>query len=169
MSAAGYVYAVGNDELVKIGFSTKPQLRSNKIRSDASLACRLLGYARGTVRQERELHSLLADARENGEWFRRGHRLVEHFLAQIWIPETIGRKRKHPEANSHPLAMWRQANRVTLSSIGREIGMSQCHLSRLENGIFEISAPTAIAIEIATQGAVPRSALRPDLWPSEAA
>ena len=40
-------------------------------------------------------------------------------------------------------------------------------LYKIEEGKREATAKQAIAIEGATNGAVPRSVLRPDLWPSD--
>lgn len=49
-------------------------------------------------------------------------------------------------------------------ALADSIGKSQQHISALCTRAEQISAEDAIAIHRATEGAVPGSALRPDLW-----
>lgn len=68
---AGFIYAIGNDERVKIGYSADPIRRFSKLQTDSAVRCELIGMVAGTVEQERELHQLLAAYRIHREWFRR--------------------------------------------------------------------------------------------------
>jgi DNA-binding transcriptional regulator YdaS (Cro superfamily) len=48
--------------------------------------------------------------------------------------------------------------------LAEKTGLAQQMISKLLNGERGISAETAVAIEKATNGAIHRSRLRPDLW-----
>jgi DNA-binding transcriptional regulator YdaS (Cro superfamily) len=49
--------------------------------------------------------------------------------------------------------------------LAEKIGRSQQQVSILCNTARSISAEDALAIDLATEGRVPKSMLRPDLWP----
>jgi DNA-binding transcriptional regulator YdaS (Cro superfamily) len=53
----------------------------------------------------------------------------------------------------------------TQTELAEKLGVSQGLVSQWVNGDTAITAEKAIAIEVATEGAVTRSDLRPDLWP----
>ena len=67
----GFVYLMKNirNELYKIGFSTKPNVRERTLQSEepeiALVCCR-----EGTVAHEHALHAKYHDKRVRGEWFR---------------------------------------------------------------------------------------------------
>lgn len=48
--------------------------------------------------------------------------------------------------------------------LGRAAGISQQQISKMLHGRSGVTAESAIAIEKATNGEVPRWRLRPDLW-----
>lgn len=78
----GYVYAIECGDLVKIGFSTDPKKRLRILSTGAPEACKLIGYAEGTIRHETEIHFLAAKERVRGEWFRKGP-VVSLFLSML--------------------------------------------------------------------------------------
>lgn len=51
------------------------------------------------------------------------------------------------------------------ADLAEKVGCAQQTISKYLNGEIRVSAEHAVAIERATVGAVPRHALRPDLWP----
>jgi transcriptional regulator with XRE-family HTH domain len=60
---------------------------------------------------------------------------------------------------------WRKAKGLTAKETAKLFGISRIHLFRLEKGTRALTPDMAIAIEKKTGGELPRSALRPDLWP----
>jgi len=57
----------------------------------------------------------------------------------------------------------------SLRAVARELGISHSALCRrLERSRPLLTAEDAVALETASQGALRRSQLRPDLWPEEA-
>jgi DNA-binding transcriptional regulator YdaS (Cro superfamily) len=162
----GFVYAIERGDLVKIGFSEKPQRRLSKINSDAGAPCRLLGYVEATRQQEAELHSLLAPHRSYGEWYRREN-AVDHFILMLPAPTPSQRRRKNAAAARHPLARYRHRERLTLARLAKLCGTTKATLSRVETGKLIPTTRMAMALELATGGAVSRHELRPDIWPEE--
>jgi hypothetical protein len=65
----GFVYFIGNDEFVKIGYSTDPKNRLKYIQSGHPHKLKLFGCIRGDMKLERELHEKFKEHRLNGEWF----------------------------------------------------------------------------------------------------
>lgn len=65
----GFIYAIRCMDRVKIGFSTDPILRFNKVQSDNAEPCRLLGVIAGDLDLEAELHSRFSEYHIRGEWF----------------------------------------------------------------------------------------------------
>lgn len=67
--------------------------------------------------------------------------------------------------SDHPIAAYRKAHALTLEAFGALVGANKSAVSKWESG--QGPAPlTAIKIEDATGGGIPRHALRPDLWPA---
>lgn len=65
----------------------------------------------------------------------------------------------------HPLHAFRVENRITLDAFAKILDVSVATVSRIENGKQAVTAEMAVAIEKATDGAVPRGIMRSDLWP----
>jgi hypothetical protein len=87
-NVGGYVYFVetADGQHVKIGFSTRPRKRFSEFGTlrPSIFAIRLLGSIPGSRKTERLLHEKFADARDNGEWFRKTpelDRLIAALLA----------------------------------------------------------------------------------------
>ena len=147
----GYVYAIGNDEVVKIGFSTNPRSRSSKIKTDAGHTCTLIGFVRATKENEKELHSLLASECKLREWYFRGGRLIEHFLSMLPREEVPTFKKVGTfSATALSRLFANRGVRITPQAI------SQWN---------RIPAERALDIEKLT--GIPRHQLRPDLWAAD--
>lgn len=87
----GYVYFVENffDGAVKIGFSQKhPADRVPNLRTASHHRLGLMGYIRGTIKDEGRLHNKFKKDRIRGEWFAPSFRLVK-FLLTIEIDPDI--------------------------------------------------------------------------------
>lgn len=54
---------------------------------------------------------------------------------------------------------------LTETAFAGQLGLSQAQVNRLRHGA-RVTAELAVKIEAATEGAVSRSELRPDLWPT---
>lgn len=74
----GLVYAMRFGNLVKIGYTTNLAARRLAIPHDE-----VIGLAPGTMRNERQVHAVLADYRYKGEWF--------HLTPEVarWISEHM--------------------------------------------------------------------------------
>lgn len=91
----GFIYAIEADNgLVKIGYTDHLKNRLSQLRANNCLPLTPLGYARGTVEQEADLHILLDGEHVRGEWFKFGC-LVEHFVSLLapW-PDRASQKAK---------------------------------------------------------------------------
>jgi hypothetical protein len=69
--ASGFVYLIGHDRAVKIGWSSKHPSRGrlSQLRSASFEPLELLGLIEGTAARERELHKRFSVHRIGGEWF----------------------------------------------------------------------------------------------------
>lgn len=70
----GYVYFVGIGKPytthVKIGFTSKnPFARMKDLQTGCPFVMEMLGYILGNMEHESELHRVLAEYRQTGEWF----------------------------------------------------------------------------------------------------
>jgi hypothetical protein len=67
----GFVYIISAKglDLVKIGFSQTPHSRLNALQTGSPVELELFSTWRGTERDERELHCILAEFRTKREWF----------------------------------------------------------------------------------------------------
>lgn len=130
----GFVYAISDGQgRVKIGWSSDPFRRLNKIASDCSSHASLVGIVRATKGQEREAHDLLAPWRANREWFyMRGPVLAFVDALHKPIPRA-GRRTVGPDDS--PLLAWRKTNKITLAQISKLIGARPPTINRWEKGI----------------------------------
>ncbi len=67
----GYIYIIGNLDynLVKIGFSKKPNSRLGSIQTGCPFKIYIIAIFSGTMRTEKDLHEKYSEYRTNGEWF----------------------------------------------------------------------------------------------------
>lgn len=80
---SGFIYAIGSESLVKIGFSRNPMRRLAEIQSLYGACFVFVGACPATMQQEREAHRLLAHARLAGELFFRSDPTVASFINQL--------------------------------------------------------------------------------------
>lgn len=125
----GYVYAVGADDLVKIGWSGNPKRRFESIRTGNAGHCRLLGYIPATMAQEQELHKLLEPWRVRREWFTRSP-AVEYFLARLTPPIAPPSRRNAAQGNL--IQQRRIAAGMTRKRLGEQIGVHALTIYRWE-------------------------------------
>lgn len=92
---SGFIYAIECGQRIKIGFSEKPELRFNKIASDAPFPCQMLGYWPGDKSDELDVHAKFNATRVHGEWFAATEALLG-FVADnnTWV--------KQPKAKDMP-------------------------------------------------------------------
>lgn len=76
------------------------------------------------------------------------------------MTDTIGMKQ-------HPIRAYREANGLTLEAFGALVGSNKSAVFKWEGGLGP-APQTAIKIEEATGGDIPRHVLRPDLWSAPA-
>lgn len=77
--------------LVKIGYADKAQERFHTIQSHSPVALILERVREGGPKEECALHTLFADVRERGEWFRITPELDAYMAG---LPEHIWRHRR---------------------------------------------------------------------------
>lgn len=65
------------------------------------------------------------------------------------------------------LRTYRFIERTTYIALAKSLGVSPMYLVRVANGLVRSGPELAIRIEKVTNNKVPRSELRPDLWPPE--
>lgn len=65
----GFVYFIGSDEAVKIGYSANPRWRLNTLQVGCPHQLKLLLAIPGTPTDERALQKKFSEARQRGEWF----------------------------------------------------------------------------------------------------
>ena len=117
----GYVYAIAAGDLVKIGWSSDPARRCDKIRADNGNEVRLLGAIKATTTDEKRLHRLMASERLTGEWFKRG-RLVEHFLSRLPEYKVEERGTKIVARGLHD---WLRNNGISVADFGKSVGVTE--------------------------------------------
>lgn len=65
----GYIYFIRSDNLVKIGYSTNPVDRLHTLQIGSPVELTLVAAFPAHMEEEREIHALLQEFREHGEWF----------------------------------------------------------------------------------------------------
>jgi hypothetical protein len=132
----GFVYAIGDGERVKIGWSEDPIRRLNKIRSDCPNEAHLLGLISATRMQEAEAHKLLAPWHIRGEWFRH-EGAVAAFIDML--PRS-GPRRPRPRPYRtepiHPLRAYRERQDppINCRQLANLLGVSIAAISHWEAG-----------------------------------
>ena len=114
---SGYVYAIECCGRVKLGFSGRPDLRLNKISSDAPFPCAMLGFWPGTIADEQELHQRFADVRAHGEWF------ALTLVLRNFISEKVG-----PAQAAETVAF--DAPEIDLRKARQQLGLSQIEMAQ---------------------------------------
>lgn len=126
---SGFVYAIANGHLVKIGHSSDPLSRMVKAQSDNAARLELLGAIPATVDQEAEAHELLSAHNVGGEWFDMSARPVAAFVSMLPKYETEKRA-----STMNALRTWRKAKKLTLEEAAPMLATSTGSLSRIERG-----------------------------------
>jgi hypothetical protein len=77
----GFVYLIGHERAVKIGWSAKHPARGrlSQLQAGHDQRLELLGLIEGTISTERELHKRFSDRWLSGEWFERHEDILAHF------------------------------------------------------------------------------------------
>lgn len=66
----GFVYAIADGEMFKLGHSKSPFDRVAALQTGNPRTLRLVAYCSGTLDDERAIHAGLSPSRACGEWFR---------------------------------------------------------------------------------------------------
>lgn len=157
----GFVYAIGDEHRVKIGWSADPVRRLAKISSDCPGHIRLLGAVPATKEQEAEAHELLAPWRIGREWFRH-EGPVAAFVKMLPPlkpkPAAIQDDDAHPR---HPLAVYRKSHGLSKTGLARLLGTSRANITRWEN---DNRKPDKVSLRLICQKTgIPAWELRPDV------
>ena len=158
----GYIYAIGNDEFVKIGFTENPAGRAAKIKCEVPFAVDLLGYVEGTRKQESDVHKMLAPERSRGEWYFRG-KPTEHFVSKLcagFIDRRTVNAPRFPAKGLIENAIVLLGNETKLALAA---GVSQPVVNDAKR-TGHVGPKLAMGIDRATNGRISKGALRPDLW-----
>jgi DNA-binding XRE family transcriptional regulator len=129
---SGFIYAIECGGRIKIGHSSNPKLRFNKIASDAPFPCTFIGQWEGSVADEQTIHQRFASIRCYREWFAATDEL-KGYLASI-AKAGIGTRRWEISPDDTPIAKWRKARRMTQSELAERIGVVPSVVSRWEAG-----------------------------------
>lgn len=92
----GNVYFISCDRPlfpIKIGFAIDVRVRLRALQGAMPWPLQLLFSMQGDLDKERELHQKFARLRMEGEWFARGHELLE-YIEQVKAVSTPSRRRK---------------------------------------------------------------------------
>lgn len=140
----GFIYAIECGDRIKIGYSTQPDLRFNKIASDAPYPCKMLGFWAGTRGDEAMLHREFEDVRIHGEWFASTERLRKTIGAAVdacpdnppQYPSRIAPigSRNWPVDNVIKHIRLNLFRMATQAEFAAAIGVSQAAVSRMESG-----------------------------------
>ena len=164
----GFVYAIAAGDAVKIGFSRNPKVRFGKIKTDVFGPCRMLGFIKATMAQERELHALLAPEREHGEWFRRGP-LVGHFLS-LFPARSFRLQDREITSFSLERESVERAKKAAggATMLARKLTIAGHPITPQAVSLWRQVPPERVGPVSQVTG-IPVHELRPDLWPEQAA
>lgn len=151
----GFVYAIGDAERVKIGYSANPSQRFSKLQTDSAVRCEIIGTVLATMNQERELHRLLAAYRLHREWFRR-EGAVAAFCDAIAGRGVPAARHKISARNGvrHPLRAYRVEQQISLQALADAVGVTKPTMSRIERGKQKPSLDLIDRLVSETGGAV---------------
>lgn len=76
-----YFIQVGENGLIKIGYSRNPDKRLETIQSNNHEILNPLGKIPGSLQREKEIHDDLKEFRHKGEWFKPTHEVLEYIEA----------------------------------------------------------------------------------------
>lgn len=155
----GFVYAIGNSERVKIGYSADPASRFVKIKSDSGHDCEIIGIIPATVEQEREAHSLLSEYRLHGEWFRR-EGAVAVFCDMLPAAPVRVRPILFGKEPACPLQTYRKDNGLTLEALAARFGVQKAAVWKWERH----RPPADKVLDIEAETKISRHVLRPDVF-----
>lgn len=79
----GFIYFIGYENWVKIGFATEIEARIRGLQSASPQKLEIFYFERGSMRDERQYHRQFSEHRAHGEWFRREGSLV------AWLENRI--------------------------------------------------------------------------------
>jgi len=160
---SGYIYAIECGGRIKIGYSTKPEFRFNKIASDSPFPCTFLGQWVGTKDDEAAIHARFAAARCYREWFAATDEIRE-FLS-LNASFSLPSKRFDVRDNDSIIAAWRKSKRLRQEDVAAYVGIEKSVYSRMEKRII----PAKHVRAIARLTGIDPAALRPDLYEGMAA
>lgn len=155
---SGFIYAVECGDRIKIGWSTKPEFRFNKIASDAPFPCTLLGCWPGTRADEFDVHSKFRELRQHGEWFKATTALLAFISENVVTPTKTGKRFTVLEGDS-PLTAWRKKSGLRQQDLAALLNCGAAYVSQLESGVSGATLETAIKIAELSKGEVPIESL----------
>jgi DNA-binding XRE family transcriptional regulator len=136
---------------VKIGFSSNPALRFNKLKADCANAVVLVAVIEGDEAAESELHQRYSGLNRRGEWFYERGDLASLIssLPPYEKPagKRVGRSRKF---SSTTLADWLTRHDRTDAWLANELGVTRACVSHIRRGIREPSLPLAVRLSRVT-------------------
>lgn len=162
----GFIYFIRAGDLVKIGFSTNPPKRFASFRALLP-SMTVLGVHAGTMAEEKLLHKLFADQHVTHEWFKHSDALEE--AAKAGLTDALRSRIEVPahfsRCNEPNSALIEKAIELAGSEakLGEATGYSQHGIWKAKR-TGSVSPELALAIHKFSDGKIPASELRPDLW-----
>jgi len=154
----GYVYAISDDRgFVKIGWSKTPERRLAEMNVPTPGKLELIGYAAGTKDHEAELHCLLADWKERGEWFRHDGP-VRSFTNML--PAGAKPDQRSSRESAHVVPIVRRAAK----SVGGLVRLAEALGIKHQTFYSWQSIPASRVRDIERVTGIPASQLRPDIF-----
>lgn len=148
----GWIYALKVENYIKIGWSQFPKPRLDSARAMSPFPVEIVGVKDGTIRHELEIHKDLSGSSIRGEWFLID-KSVKRFLKTLRPFDGADRFLHTPLDRA----------RMTMGGsipLGRAIGHPNP-----EKVLVWKRAPSEYVKRIEKVSGVPRSELRPDLYP----
>jgi DNA-binding transcriptional regulator YdaS (Cro superfamily) len=152
------VYFVRSGAAVKIGWAVDVARRVSTLQCGAPTQYELVRVVDGDRALEGAFHRHFGDRRLRGEWFRWSDDMLTTSLEIVPPPQTPFHRAVEICGGQTALA----------KKIGKRQSYVSMALHRMGKGRQKVAAEICALIEEATDGAVTRHDLRPDLWPQRA-
>jgi len=125
------IYFIGNDEYIKIGYSSNPIDRINCIAEGVPFKISIHAIIEGDEAQEKYMQQLFEKYHVNREWFSFSDEIKEFITQQKLLAEERQQKKRNKKFFGYLKQLRLQAG-YTLYSLGREMDMHPTWVDDLE-------------------------------------